>query len=789
MIRSVVSSVDEYRVADGAIHLECATAADRPRTVSGARTVPVTLDFLAPASFRFRLDANPEAGAGPDPVPFEYERVTEPVDLSAQESEGRLRIETGALVVEVGLDEWEFRVANATGETLFEEHREPLGFAGIDELAPLGFAEETQNNDPLVVSRVGTAFRFAPSEAVYGLGEKFTSLNKRGQTIDSWTVNALGTETERSYKNVPFYLSTRGYGLLVNTTNRVSFDFGDTATPVGTIDVHDDELDLFFFYGPSFPDVIETYTALTGRPPCPPKWSFGLWMSKFSYESQDEVTDVADRLQDEDLPCDVIHLDTYWMRDGHFCDLEWDREAFPDPEAMIEDLHERGYKLTLWQHPYVPVGTDAFETARDRGFLVEDGTGRPYLLDRLCLGQSRGAILDFTDEAAVEWWGAKMADLFDVGVDAFKTDFGEAVPEDAVFADGRTGTSMHNHYPYHYTEAVYDSTVDAKGEDEALVWGRSAWTGSQRFPLYWGGDPPTTFDGMHSALRGGLSLSLSGFPYWSHDIGGFLGEPSDELYARWAQFGLLSSHARCHGTTPREPWAFGDEAADAFGTFVDLRYRLLPYIFASAMEAAETGLPVVRPLVLEYQDDPVVRDMDDEYLLGDDLLVCPVLDGETETDVYLPRGEWVDFWDRTYAIGPQFTRERVPLDTVPLYLRAGRVYPLREEAASVQAATENRFTLLTVLPERGEMTATRDLFEHNRAEPDVIDVATDRDRSEIRFTVPDTDWIDGLSAEIVGAESDDVDVFCNGDRLERVANAPDAGEWTISDGAIVAAFW
>jgi len=774
--RITVVAVDEYAVGDRGVRLDCSITA--PETVTD-RTVPVTLTFYDPRTFRFDLRATPEVPDDRDYPELDTDAVTVPVDLDATERDdgGMLTVDTGALAVEIGLDEWSFRVLDGD-ETVFEEQRNDPDVFGRDRVDSLGFTHEEVNNNPRKVTETGTSFRLAPDEKIYGAGEQFVEFDRRGRELEIWHEEPLGTETERAYKNVPFHLSTRGYGLLVDTTARVRYDFGKRSTASGTMAVDDDSFTFLFFYGPDFRDVIERYTAVTGRPDRPPKWSFGTWMSRLGYESREELESVAARLREAEIPSDVLHLDPFWMRDRASCDLQWDRDQFPDPEGMIDGLREEGFRLSLWEHPHVPVGTDAFETGVREGYFVEDGTGSPYVMDHTCQGEYRGALVDFTDPDAVEWWKDKHRRLLEQGVSVFKTDYGEYVPEDAVFENGKSGRSMHNLYPYLYNEAVYEVIGEVNGEDEAVVWGRSAWTGSQRFPMHWGGDPQTSWNGMAAALRGGLSASLSGIAFWSHDIGGFRGTPSTPLYVRWAQFGLLSSNARCHGTTPREPWAFGEEAADVFREYARLRYRLLPYLYTYAEVAARTGLPVVRPLVLQYREDPTVHRMDTQYLLGEDLLVAPVFDERRTRSVYLPEGEWRDYWTGERYDGGRTVDVDVDLEDLPLFVRAGSVVPRREATQSVPPGTPADLELVATL-DNG--TAEGRYYDVDADE--LVDASVTTDSETARVHTGD------LSAERVT-------VTCHGTAPERVAvdgkrateveADPDVGEWCSTGDVFVA---
>ena len=780
--RVTITGVADYAVEGSTITFECETAAPDPVT---PRTVPVTLTVHGPRTFRFELRANPEVPADREYPELDFDAVAEPVDLDVTETDGSVEIDTGALRITVGTAEWAFAVEDAdSGETVFAEQRSDPDVFGRQRVEPLGFTQTEINHNPRRVSEAGTAFRLSPGERIYGAGEQFTEFDRRGQEIELWHEEPLGTETARAYKNVPFHLSTEGYGLLVDTTARVTYDFGRESTASGTVAVDDDAFAFVFFYGPEFPDVIRRYTGVTGRPDRPPKWSFGTWLSRLGYESRAELEAVADRLRAESIPSDVLHLDPFWMRERSSCDLEWDTDQFPDPEGMIDGLREAGFRLSLWEHPHVPVGTDAFAEGVAEGYFVADGTGRPYVMDHTCQGDYRGAIVDFTHPGAVEWWQEKHRRLLDQGVAVFKTDYGEYVPEDAVFANGKTGRSMHNLYPYLYNEAVYEAVAEVNGDEEAVVWGRSAWTGSQSFPMHWGGDPQTSWNGMAAALRGGLSASLSGIALWSHDIGGFRGTPSTELYTRWAQFGLLSSNSRCHGTTPREPWEFGEEALDTFREYAELRYRLLPYVYTAAEVAARTGTPVVRPLVFGFQDDPATHDLDSQYTLGPDLLVAPVFAGDSERDVYLPEGEWRDHWTGEHHDGGRWVTVDAPLERQPMFVRAGSVVPQRAATQRTHPGTPDRVEFHATL---GADRATAEGRFYDADADALITATVDHDGERV---VADCGGVsaDAVTVVVRSPEgvADPAEVVVDGASLTRVDSDPGAGEWAVDDGEIEA---
>ncbi|MGW2492259.1 alpha-xylosidase [Streptomyces sp. NPDC001606] len=511
--------------------------------------------------------------------------------------------------------------------------------------------------------------------SVYGLGERFGPLVKNGQTVDIWNADG-GTATEQAYKNVPFYLTDAGYGVFVDHPGRVSFEVGSETVSQVQFSAETQQLTYYVIDGPSPREILRRYTALTGRPALPPAWSFGVWLSTSFTTAYDEetVTSFIEGMRERELPLSVFHFDCFWMREHQWCDFTWDDRVFPDPEGMLERLHERGLRVSVWINPYIAQRSPLFAEGRALGHLLRRPDGSVWQWD---LWQPGMALVDFTSPAARDWYAAKLEALLDQGVDCFKTDFGERVPLDVAWADGSDPERMHNYYPQLYNRTVFEVLHKHRGEREAVVFARSATAGGQRFPVHWGGDCESTYESMAESLRGGLSLGLSGFGFWSHDIGGFEGTPSPELFKRWLAFGLLSSHSRLHGSSSyRVPWLFDEESVAVLRHFTRLKLRLMPYLYEAARTAHTEGLPMMRAMVLEFPDDPGCAHLERQYMLGPDLLVAPVFSDEGDVSYYVPDGTWTHFADGRTVTGPRWVRERHGFLSAPLLVRPGAVLPV-----------------------------------------------------------------------------------------------------------------
>ena len=513
-------------------------------------------------------------------------------------------------------------------------------------------------------------------ECVYGLGERFAAFVKNGQVVDN-TNRDGGTGSDQAYKSVPFYLTNRGYGVLVNETGPLSFEVASEKLARVQFSLPGESLEYFVIHGPAPKDILRKLTALTGRPALPPLWSFGLWLSTSFTTNYDEatVTSFIDGMKQRDLPLHVFHFDCFWMREFDWTNFEWDPRVFPDPAGMLRRLHDRGLKVCVWINSYIGQRSRLFAEGRAQGYFIKRTDGSVWQTD---LWQPGMAIVDFTNPAAREWFAGHIGRLLDQGVDAIKTDFGERIPtEGVVFHDGSDPVKMHNFYPVIYNETVFHAIEAKRGRGEAVLFARSAYASSQRFPVHWGGDCWSTFESMAESLRGGLSLSLCGFGFWSHDIGGFEGTAPAFIYKRWAAFGLLSSHSRLHGSgSYRVPWAYDEAACDVVRFFTKLKCRLMPYLWSAAVEAHRDGVPTMRAMLVEFPDDPACDTLDRQYLLGGALLVAPVFTEDGTVDYYLPAGRWTHLLDGTVQEGGRWQRATHGYLSLPLFVRPGTVLPL-----------------------------------------------------------------------------------------------------------------
>lgn len=512
--------------------------------------------------------------------------------------------------------------------------------------------------------RINPVFTLTADEMIFGCGESATGLNKAGQKVNLFVTDPQGPETDQMYKPIPFFMSNRGYGMFMHTSAPVTCDFGATYIGLNKMFMGDENLDLFVFFGEP-KDILDEYTDLVGKPGMPPLWSFGTWMSRITYFSEKEGYDVAANIRKNKYPCDVIHFDTGWFDVDWQCDYKFSENRFQNPQQMLKDLRSQGFHVCLWQLPYFTPKNRYFSELIEKDMYVKNGNGElPY----------EDVVLDFSNPETVKWYQDKLAGLLNIGVSAIKVDFGEAAPLNGIYASGKSGWYEHNLYPVRYDMAV--SEITKKLHNENIMWARAAWAGSQRYPLHWGGDAATTNTGLLGTLRAGLSFGLSGFSFWSHDMGGFVKATPEDLYCRWIPFGFLTSHTRAHGAPSTEPWLYDSKRVqDVFRKSAEMKYRLMPYVYAQAKECTEKGLPMLRALFVEFPDDPGAWKVDDEYLFGSQILVAPLLEsGMTGRTVYLPEGKWIDYQtEKVYEGG----WHRIEAGSLPIIMlvRDGSVLP------------------------------------------------------------------------------------------------------------------
>ena len=589
----------------------------------------------------------------PAALRFDLHETNSPTLFSENESEWHLQAGNLAAVISKGSD-WRIDF-KANGEILTSSAQKSLAYADL------------QNKDGSKDFYISQQLNLGVGELVYGLGERFTPFIKNGQVIDMWNLDG-GTSSEQAYKNVPFYLTNKGYGVFVNHAGRVSFEVGTEAVERVQFSVPGENLEYLVIYGPSPKEIISKYTALTGRAPVLPDWSFGLWLSTsfLTDYNEETVTKFIDEMANREIPLSVFHFDCFWMREFHWCDFEWDPRTFPDPKAMLARFKAKGLRISLWINPYIAQASSIFNEAMEAGYLLRRADGSVWQWDIWQAGQ---AIVDFTNPAAREWFKSKLRPLLEMGVDTFKTDFGERIPTDVQYFNGADPEQMHNLYALIYNQTVWELMQEMKG-DQAILFARSATAGGQSMPVHWGGDSTSSFESMAESLRGGLSLLSSGFGYWSHDIGGFEGTPNPAVFKRWLAFGLLSSHSRLHGSSSvRVPWSIDEEAVDVTRTFVHLKQALLPYLLQVAKLVNEEGTPMMRPMFMEFPEDRTVWFLDQQYMLGPDLLVAPVFNAEGSVEFYLPAGEWRNYFTGEIVSGGRWVKEIHGFHTLPLYIR------------------------------------------------------------------------------------------------------------------------
>lgn len=594
--------------------------------------------------------------------------IADSISLETTDTEDVTIIKSGTLTLEITKNPWSMTYKR-NGKVITKSSGRDLAIMKTNwkgEAYDLGDLQDTYVRQQLSVG-VG--------ELLYGLGERFTPYVKNGQTVEIWNADG-GTSTEQSYKNIPFYISNKGYGVLVNHPENVSFELCTETVTKAEFSVEGGYLDYFFFNGPSMKEVLSRYTDISGKPSLPAPWTFGLWLSTSFTTNYDEATVMSfiDGMLDRDIPLRTFHFDCFWMKEFHWSDFLWDERVFPDAPGLLKRIKDKGLNICVWINSYIGQESELFQEGMEKGYFLKRTTGEVWQWD---MWQPGMAIVDFSNPQAYRWFQDKLEVLLDMGVDCFKTDFGERIPTDAVYYNGADPKKMHNYYTYLYNKCVYELLERKRGKGQAVLFARSATVGGQKFPVHWGGDCWSDYESMEESLRGGLSLMMSGFGFWAHDIGGFESTSTPDVYKRWVAFGLLSSHSRLHGSTSyRVPWVYDEEAVDVVRFFTKLKAKLMPYLYETAIYTSKTGIPTMRSMVLEYNDDKNCSYLDKQYMLGDSLLVAPIFNEESIAEYYLPEGNWTNFFTGEKVQGGKWYTEEHSYLSIPLMVKENSIIAL-----------------------------------------------------------------------------------------------------------------
>ncbi|CDD48377.1 alpha-glucosidases family 31 of glycosyl hydrolases [Firmicutes bacterium CAG:534] len=627
--------------------------------------INLTMEITSPAPDIFRVRTYHFKGAVVETPAFDLE-LTEELPLEVEDDEEKIKITSGSMSLVITKKTWSMTYMRGN-EVITKSAGKDLA------LMKMNFKGYTYDKGDGEDTYIRQMLSLSVGELVYGMGERFTPFVKNGQSVDIWNEDG-GTSTEQSYKNIPFYITNKGYGVLVNHPERVSFEVATEMVTRTEFSVKGSYLDYFLINGPTMKEVLTRYTDLTGKPSLPAPWTFGLWLSTSFTTNYDEETVMSfvDGMLNRGIPLRTFHFDCFWMKEFHWSDFLWDSRVFPDPAGMLKRIKAKGLNICVWINPYIGQESYLFDEGMKNGYLIKRTNGQVWQWDAWQPGM---AIVDFTNPAACKWFQDKLEVLLDMGVDCFKTDFGERIPtENVAYSDGSDPVKMHNLYTYLYNKCVFDLLERKRGKGQAVLFARSATVGGQKFPVHWGGDCWSDYESMEESLHGGLSLLMSGFGFWAHDIGGFESTSTADVYKRWVTFGLLSSHSRLHGSSSyRVPWVYDEEAVDVVRFFTRLKASLMPYLYKTAIDTSRSGVPTMRSMVLEYTEDKTCHYVDKQYMLGDNLLVAPIFNDQSIAEYYLPTGTWTDFFTGEEKEGAGWITEKHGYLSIPLMVKENSI--------------------------------------------------------------------------------------------------------------------
>lgn len=627
--------------------------------------INLTMEITSPAPDIFRVRTYHFKGAVVETPAFDLE-LTEELPLEVEDDEEKIKITSGSMSLVITKKTWSMTYMRGN-EVITKSAGKDLA------LMKMNFKGYTYDKGDGEDTYIRQMLSLSVGELVYGMGERFTPFVKNGQSVDIWNEDG-GTSTEQSYKNIPFYITNKGYGVLVNHPERVSFEVATEMVTRTEFSVKGSYLDYFLINGPTMKEVLTRYTDLTGKPSLPAPWTFGLWLSTSFTTNYDEETVMSfvDGMLNRGIPLRTFHFDCFWMKEFHWSDFLWDSRVFPDPAGMLKRIKAKGLNICVWINPYIGQESYLFDEGMKNGYMIKRTNGQVWQWDAWQPGM---AIVDFTNPAACKWFQDKLEVLLDMGVDCFKTDFGERIPtENVAYSDGSDPVKMHNLYTYLYNKCVFDLLERKRGKGQAVLFARSATVGGQKFPVHWGGDCWSDYESMEESLHGGLSLLMSGFGFWAHDIGGFESTSTADVYKRWVAFGLLSSHSRLHGSSSyRVPWVYDEEAVDVVRFFTRLKASLMPYLYKTAIDTSRSGVPTMRSMVLEYTEDKTCHYVDKQYMLGDNLLVAPIFNDQSIAEYYLPKGTWTDFFTGEEKEGAGWITEKHGYLSIPLMVKENSI--------------------------------------------------------------------------------------------------------------------